>query len=60
MVLYVSFFNMYKPIIAMNACDYKMLDKSIAQLKNYNITTVYSGHGNPFEFQQVSNKIAKG
>jgi len=46
--------NMFRPSIAINACDYKVLDKSITQLKNYSITTVYPGHGNPFAFQRVS------
>ena len=49
-----TFFNMFKPRIALNACDYEMLEKSIQQLKNYNITTVYSGHGKPFELKRIS------
>ena len=49
-----TFFNMFKPSIAVNACDYQELDKSIRGLQKYNLATIYPGHGKPFHFNRIS------
>jgi len=44
--------NTKKPDYAMNALDFKLLRKSVSELKNKNITMVYPGHGDPFNFSE--------
>jgi glyoxylase-like metal-dependent hydrolase (beta-lactamase superfamily II) len=46
-----TFSNNNKPDTAPNAFDFNLLNKSIDQLKNLDIKTVYPGHGTPFEFK---------
>ncbi len=51
-----TFINMAKPSIAIQANNFKMLDKSIANIKNYGITTILPGHGKPFDFKTCNLK----
>lgn len=44
-----TFANIRKPTLAPNAYDFKQLRASLKKLKTMNITTVYPGHGEPFE-----------
>ena len=46
--------NNKKPEIIPNANDFKVLNANIGKLKNYDIKTVYPGHGKPFEFSQLA------
>lgn len=43
------FANTKKPEIAPNACDFKALALSVKRVEINHITTVYPGHGEPFE-----------
>ena len=44
-----TFSNMKKPALPPNAYDFKLLRASLKKLKSKNITTVYPGHGEPFQ-----------
>ena len=48
------FANNKKPEIIPNANDFKVLNLNIGKLKNYDIKTVYPGHGKSFEFNQLT------
>lgn len=47
------FANMKKPSKAPNAIDFKQMEKSIDKLKQKAITTIYPGHGNPFQAAEL-------
>lgn len=48
-----TFANLKKPSKAPNAIDFKQLDKSIKRLEQKKITTIYPGHGDPFQADKV-------
>lgn len=48
------FANNKKAEIALNAIDFKELNKSIEKLKLLNVNTVYVGHGKPFKFNELN------
>lgn len=48
-----TFSNNKKPSIAANADDFEQLSKSVKKIKQYNIKTVYPGHGTPFEYKKL-------
>jgi len=45
--------NTKKPAMAINACDFSLLKKSVLSLKSKNIGEVFPGHGEPFRFAQL-------
>ena len=51
-----TFTNRRKPETATYIENQKDLEKSIARLKNMNIKTIYPGHGNPFEMEEIPGK----
>ncbi len=48
------FVNNKKPELAPNALDFQMMKTSIKHLKSLNINTVYTGHGKPFLFNELT------
>lgn len=52
-----TFANMGKPRIAPNAIDFKALASSVKRLEGTNLKTVYLGHGEPFELEQLGKNI---
>lgn len=47
------FSNTKKPITAINADNFKQLKESIQKLKSKHITTIYPGHGEPFQANRL-------
>ncbi len=48
-----TFANIDKPSLCPNACNFQQLADSISKLKNFNIETVYPGHGSSFNFNEI-------
>lgn len=51
-----TFYNQTKPSKAPNAYNFQELDQSVESLNHYEITTVYPGHGAPFEYGELGLK----
>ncbi|OPZ95001.1 MAG: hypothetical protein BWY74_00125 [Firmicutes bacterium ADurb.Bin419] len=49
-----TFYNQTKPSKAPNAYNFQELDQTIESLSDYEITTVYPGHGVPFQYTELT------
>jgi glyoxylase-like metal-dependent hydrolase (beta-lactamase superfamily II) len=52
-----TFTNRKKPDTATYIENSNALKNSMANLKKMNITTIYPGHGKPFEMEQIKHKL---
>jgi len=49
-----TFYNQTKPSKTPNAYNFQKLDQTVESLNNYEITTVYPGHGAPFQYAEFA------